>query len=78
MLLYKLKEMACELEQYRAKLHKKTTAVASVKNLLLQIDYSAEVIPENSYSDLIKLLKNLKGRDLSDDEQNLLKEIVGN
>jgi hypothetical protein len=76
MILYKLKEMECELIFNHSQSTKKAKTVASIKDLLLQINHNAEVIPENSYTGLSKLLKKLKGASLSDDEKKLLKELI--
>jgi hypothetical protein len=76
MILYKLKVMECELATNNSQKAEKIKAITVVKDLLLQINYKAEVIPESSYTGLNKLLKKLKGAELSEEEKIVLKEII--
>ena len=76
MLLYKLKEMECALEKSTSKDKGQLESVTNLKNLLLKIDYKAEIVPENSVEKLEAILTELKGKSLSFNEKKLLKEIV--
>ena len=54
----------------------KQEAAISIKELLSQIDFSTEVIPENNAERFTRLLTSLKGKPLSKAETELLFEIV--
>jgi len=54
----------------------KLKAVQSIKNLLSQIDFTVEVIPENNLGKFIYLLTSLKGEALNKDEVKVVIEIV--
>lgn len=52
-------------------------AIASIKEILSQIDYSAEKLPLNDSKRFIDLLTSLKGCALSFEEKQLALEISG-
>ena len=56
--------------------HDKQEAANAIIKLLSQIDFSAEVIPENNAERFARLLTSLKGKSLSKAETELLSEIV--
>lgn len=51
-------------------------AIKSVREILKQIDFSAEVLPEEEPERMVKLLFSLKGEPLSGDEINLVYEMA--
>jgi hypothetical protein len=55
---------------------RKRKAAKSIKELLSQIDFSAESVPENNVDMFIRLLTSLKGQPLNEAENELVKEIV--
>ena len=73
MILYKLKEIECDLIEKND--HDKLKTVKIIKNLLLQIDYTSEVIPDQNIITLKKLLTSLKGGTLSFFEKSLVEEL---
>jgi hypothetical protein len=54
----------------------KLKAANLIKELLAQIDYRAEVVPENNLEMFTSLLTSLKGEPLNNEEKELVKEIV--
>lgn len=54
----------------------KMKAANSIKELLDQIDFKAEVVPENNVEMFTRLLTSLKGEPLSKEENELVDEIV--
>ena len=54
----------------------KLKAIRSIIELLSQIDYKAEVVPENSKERFTRLLISLKGNPLNKDESDLVDEII--
>jgi hypothetical protein len=54
----------------------KRKAAKSIKELLTQIDFSAESVPENNVDMFIRLLTSLKGQPLNEAENELVKEIM--
>jgi hypothetical protein len=54
----------------------KMKAANSIKELLDQIDFKAEVVPENNVEMFTRLLTSLKGEPLSKEEKELIGEIV--
>lgn len=54
----------------------KRKAAKSIKELLTQIDFSAESVPENNVDMFIRLLTSLKGQPLNEAENEMVKEIV--
>ncbi len=54
----------------------KLKAVCSVKALLSEIDFNAEVIPENNLAKFTYLLTSIKGKPLTRDEIKVAMEIV--
>jgi hypothetical protein len=51
-------------------------AANSIKELLCQIDFKAEVVPENNLEMFTSLLTSLKGQPLNNGEKELVGEIV--
>ncbi len=56
----------------------KLQAIRGVKNLLMEIDFTAEVVPTENPNKLKNLLASLKGGLLSKEEENLIEELVTN
>jgi len=56
--------------------HWKLAAIRSIKNLLLQLDLNAEIVPTSNLGKLKSLLISLKGDQLSKEEAKLLEELV--
>lgn len=54
----------------------KLKAANSIKELLDQIDFKAEVVPENNIEMFTRLLTSLKGEPLNKEEKELIGEIV--
>lgn len=54
----------------------KLKAIATVKDLLSQVDHDAEIIPHNNVEKLSRLLTSLKGEPLNKEERLLVEEIV--
>ena len=54
----------------------KCKAANSIRELLSQIDYKAEVVPENSLDMFTRLLLSLKGEPLDKNENELIEEII--
>ena len=54
----------------------KLNAANSIKELLNQIDFKAEVVPENNLEMFTNLLTSLKGEPLNKEEKELVGEIV--
>lgn len=54
----------------------KFKAANSIRELLSQIDYKAEVVPENSLDMFTRLLLSLKGEPLDKNENELIEEII--
>lgn len=76
MLLYKLQKLECALQFTIIKSKAKVKTINKLKNLLLEIDQKNEKIPENSIDDITRLLKFLKGKNLSQKEKEVLIEIL--
>ena len=77
MLLYRLKEIECLLRDSSQE-NGRFKAVSSLKNLLLEVDFKTEVIPDYSFEKLSILLIDLKESELTNDEELVLKEIISN
>jgi len=58
--------------------HMKLQAIRGIKELLMKIDFKAEVVPTESSSKLKKLLVSLKGSLLTKSEDKLVDELVKN
>ncbi len=56
--------------------HWKLAAIRSIKNLLLQIDFNVEVIPDTNSDRLQNLLCSLKGESLTKEEKILVEELI--
>jgi len=75
LLLYKLKELECLLEREGLESEQLVT-VRKLKALLLQVDFKTEVLADERLEHLQKVLRELKGQELSDREASLLIEIL--
>ncbi len=76
MLLYNLKEMECALENSTSKNMEIHTSVIKLKNLLLRIDNTAEIVPEGSYDSLVAILDSLNGKPLLSIDMGILRAII--
>jgi len=76
MILYKLQKLECALQFTIIKSKAKVKTINKLKNLLLEVDQKNELIPENSLDDITKLLKFIKGKNLSLKEKDILIEIL--
>ena len=76
MILYKLQKLECALQFTIIKSKAKVKTINKLKNLLLEVDQKNELIPENSLDDITKLLKFIKGKNLSLKEKEILIEIL--
>jgi len=54
----------------------KIAAAHSIKELLSQIDFKAEVVPEDNFEMFVRLLTSLKGFPLNMKEKELVEEII--
>jgi hypothetical protein len=54
----------------------KLETLASIENLLNEIDFSSEVVPTNNIDKLINLFTNLKGDPLNNIELEIVNEIT--
>ena len=54
----------------------KLKAANSIRDLLTQIDFTAETIPENNMDMFVRLLTSLKGKPLNKSENELVIEIM--
>ena len=54
----------------------KLKAADSIRDLLTQIDFTAETIPENNMDMFVRLLTSLKGKPLNKSENELVIEIM--
>lgn len=54
----------------------KLKTIRTIRDLIAQIDFNAEVVPVDNEEKLSDLLTSLKGNKLSNDEMNLVKELV--
>lgn len=55
---------------------KKLKAVKTIKDLLIQIDFKAEIIPLEDVTKLSQLMFELKGQDLNEDEFRVIKDLI--
>ncbi len=76
MLLYKIRELECSLEKDKIKNESELNIVSSLKNTLLNIDFSTEVIPEYSYHKIIQILEAINGKVLSYEEKKILQDVI--
>ena len=76
MILYKLQNLECALQFTIIKSKAKVKTINKLKNLLFEVDQKNELIPENSLDDITKLLKFIKGKNLSLKEKEILIEIL--
>ena len=54
----------------------KLIAIQGIKNLLIQIDFKAELVPMESVFKLKELLESLKGKPLTHDEERIIDELI--
>ncbi len=76
MLLYKIKELECSLEKGEIKNESMLNIVSSLKNMLLNIDFKTEVIPEYSYDKIIQILEDINGEKLSFEEKKIIQNVI--
>ena len=76
MILYKLKKLECALQFTIVKNKAKVKTIKKLKKLLLEVDHKNELIHENTLDDITKLLKFIKGKNLSPKEMDILIEIL--
>ena len=76
MILYKLQKLECALQFTILKSKAKVKTINKLKNLLLEVDQKNELIPENSLDDITRLLKFIKGKNLTLKEKEILIEIL--
>ena len=76
MILYKLKKLECDLKFTIIESKRKVKTLNKLNRLLLEVDHKNELIPENSLDDITKLLKYLKGENLTLKEKEMLIEIL--
>jgi len=76
MILYKLQKLECALQFTIVKSKAKVKTINKLKNLLLKVDHKNELIHENTLDDITKLLKFIKGKNLSPKEMDILIEIL--
>ncbi len=58
--------------------HAKLEAIKSIKGIISQIDFTAEVVPIDDPERLIKLLVSLKGEQLTGNEIDIIYDISNN
>jgi hypothetical protein len=76
MILYKLQKLECALQFTILKSKAKVKTINKLKNLLLEVNQKNELIPENSLDDITRLLKFIKGKNLTLKEKEILIEIL--
>ena len=76
MLLYKIKELECSLEKGKMKNESMLNIVSSLKNMLLNIDFRTEVIPDYSYDKIIEVLEDINGKVLSYEEKKIIQDVI--
>jgi len=76
MILYKLQKLECALQFTIIKSKAKVKTINKLKNLLLEVNQKNELIPENSLDDITRLLKFIKGKNLTLKEKEILIEIL--
>ena len=54
----------------------KLVIMDQLRAYMMRLDHKAEVIPEGSETDLLKLLEDLKGAPLTEDESIMVSEIM--
>ena len=75
MILDKLSKLELEAIKTIAEKEKKMDTINSIKELLNKIDFSSEVVPVGNSERLKNLLSTLKGKELSESEIQLVKEL---
>ena len=58
--------------------NERLNAIKSISEMLSEIDFNAEVVPEEDEDRLSRLLVSLKGKPLAQNEIDLISEIVNN
>lgn len=76
MIITKLLEIEADLTNGANKEPNKLMALQAIKNLLEQIDFSAEVVPLHNENQIIQLFVSLKGEQLSQDEVQIAKKLI--
>jgi hypothetical protein len=73
-LLYAVNEIQVRMEKEAGRLE----AIRSIRKLLSEVDFTAEVVPVEDKDRLIRLLVSLKGHALTDNELEVINEIAAN
>ena len=78
-MILEILEKAVDETQYRLEKEKeRLNAIKSIREILSEIDFTAEVVPVEDENRLIRLLISLKGKPLAQNEIELINEIVKN
>ncbi|MBD0830887.1 hypothetical protein [Aestuariibaculum sediminum] len=76
MLLYKLKAWECAIEKEIDSDKNTLKVIASLKQLLLKIDYEYETLPEYSLEKIIRVLEEVKKGKLTSRQKLLLEQMM--
>jgi len=76
MILEKLSKIELEAMKTIANRQKTIKTIHTFKKLLMQIDFSSEVIPIENSEKLKELFTSLKNKELNTDEKIIIKEIL--
>jgi hypothetical protein len=76
MILDKLSLMEQDALMQSERVQKRVQAIKSIQTILNQIDFSVEEVPIDNSDRFLKLLQSLKNDQLSEDEENLVDEII--
>ncbi len=76
MIIEKLSLIESKAENNINNEYKRLAAIRSIKTLLDQIDFSAEIVPMEDKERLVELLTFLKEQQLNDYENQLVEEIM--
>jgi len=75
MILYNLYRLEDEVKENLHHEEMRLKRIQSFKELLSELDFTAEKIPEDSPERLVRILESIKGRRLEQDELDLVEEI---
>ena len=78
MIIEKLIHAVNDIQLRMEKENKRLGAIQSIRKLLTEIDFTAEVVPVEDEDQLNRLLVSLKGEPLAENEIDLINEIVKN
>jgi hypothetical protein len=76
MIIERLIQAVNEIQSRMEKETKRLEAIQSIRKLLSEIDFNAEVVPTEDKDKLIRCLVSLKGRALAKNELELINELV--